>query len=444
MFRVLNNWGSGRKLDAYRVYLLLEGGQSLLLGLIFTVNIYYHANIVGLDALQIILVGTALELTILLFEVPTGIVADTYSRRLSILIGVGLIGVGFMVEALFASFTGILLAQVIWGVGYTFTSGATQAWITDEIGEQRAARAFLRASQVGTIAGLTGVGLSVLVGSYNVQVAVFSGGVLLVALALLLAAVMPETGFKRTAPENREGLRQMLITLRAGVRLVRLRPVLLTILLIALFRGLYSEAYDRLWIFILEDNYALSPALYNGGTAAQAVMPVYWLGVISIASALLSLLASEVILRRLKLDNHARVTRLLLLVNFALLLGIAVFSVSQLFALSIVLLILNSVLRRIDGPLYSAWLNAHVQPEVRATLFSMTGQADAIGQVGGGPLMGLIGQQFSPRHAVFAASLTFAPLLLLYVRGRQQLNTSDTPLQAAPDAALAAATESRD
>ena len=72
------------------------------------------------------LVGTVLEITCLLFEVPTGIVADLHSRRTSVLIGCAVVGIGLLLQAVPLLVT-VLAAQVVWGIGYTFTSGATQA-----------------------------------------------------------------------------------------------------------------------------------------------------------------------------------------------------------------------------------------------------------------------------------------------------------------------------
>jgi DHA3 family tetracycline resistance protein-like MFS transporter len=106
--------------------------------MMFVTMSLYEATVAGLTPVQLILVGTALEISAFVFEVPTGIVADVYSRRLSIIIGYVLMGLGFLVEGFFPAFLPILLAQIIWGLGYTFTSGATQAWITDEIGEDDA------------------------------------------------------------------------------------------------------------------------------------------------------------------------------------------------------------------------------------------------------------------------------------------------------------------
>ena len=177
-----------RKRDAYAVYLLFEGAAALFYSLIFTVSSLYQVLVVGLDPLQLVLVGTTLEVVAFCFEVPTGIVADLFSRRLSILIGLVLTGLAFIVQGVIPTFGAVLLSQAIWGLGVTFTSGATQAWIADEVGDARAGRAFVRAAQVGPIGGLIGIGLSVALGSVHVRLPILIGGVLFIALALAMGA----------------------------------------------------------------------------------------------------------------------------------------------------------------------------------------------------------------------------------------------------------------
>jgi DHA3 family tetracycline resistance protein-like MFS transporter len=66
-----------------------------------------------------VLVGTVLEIAVLTFEVPTGVLADTYSRRVSVITGFFLIGAGFVLEGSVPVFGAVLVAQVIWGAGYT-------------------------------------------------------------------------------------------------------------------------------------------------------------------------------------------------------------------------------------------------------------------------------------------------------------------------------------
>ncbi len=138
---------------------------------------------------QLVLVGTTLELTVLLFEVPTGIVADAYSRRTSIIIGYFLMGLAFLVEGSFPVFSMILLTQLLWGIGYTFTSGATQAWLSDEIGEENANRAFLRGNQYDLAGALIGMLLAIPLGNLAVNVPILAGGAAVAAIGSIPAVV---------------------------------------------------------------------------------------------------------------------------------------------------------------------------------------------------------------------------------------------------------------
>jgi len=206
----------------------------------------WQVEVVGLTPLQLVLVGTALEVTIFLFEVPTGVVADVYSRRLSLIIGYVIMGVGFLLSGLYATFEATLLGSALWGLGYTFTSGALQAWFTDEVGVDQAGRAFIRSAQLGHIVGIVGALIATALGSLMLNLPMILGGLLYIALAIFLAFVMPEHGFKPAPREERNSFQQMGKTLLEGRRAVRGSTILLAIMGIGLFVGLYSEGYDRL------------------------------------------------------------------------------------------------------------------------------------------------------------------------------------------------------
>ncbi|MBA2452648.1 MAG: MFS transporter, partial [Chloroflexia bacterium] len=185
------------KLPAYPVYLIMSGFGALFFSIFATVSSIYRIQDAGLNPFQLLLVGTVLEATCLLFEIPTGIVADTYSRRLSVIIGTVLIGAGFMLEGAFPVLFTILLAQVVWGIGATFTSGAEEAWIADEMGETGIGKVFMRAAQFGQFGALIGIVASVAIASINLSLALLVSGALFVALGIFLAFVMPETNFTR-------------------------------------------------------------------------------------------------------------------------------------------------------------------------------------------------------------------------------------------------------
>jgi DHA3 family tetracycline resistance protein-like MFS transporter len=397
-----------KKLGAYKTFLFLEGSTGLLLPMIFTASAVYQITVAGLSPLQLVLVGTTLEASVFLFEVPTGVVADVYSRRLSIIIGMFLIGLGFIVEGSFPLFWTILLAQVLWGVGYTFTSGATQAWISDEIGEAAAGRAFLRANQLSNIAALAGIGAGMALGNLRVNIPILLGGVGLMLLGVALILIMPETGFAPASRQERTTWQSMVHTFRQGLGMVQRRPALKTILVIGLIYGLYSEGVDRLWTKHLLDNFTLP--------LAEALEPVVWIGVVRAVAMLLSVGSTEIVRRRINTDSPTSAARILLALTAFLVLSLVGFALAPTLVIALGAYWLVSAMRSAINPTYTAWVNQRLDPRVRATVLSMSGQVDAIGQVVGGPAVGSIGNLFSVRAALLASSLILTPSLALYGR----------------------------
>jgi MFS transporter, DHA3 family, tetracycline resistance protein len=83
-------------LRPYPLYLFISDAFALCFMLYAAIASVYRVQTVGLNPLQLVLVGTVLKLAVLTFEVPTGVLADTYSCPLSVIMGVFLIGAGFM------------------------------------------------------------------------------------------------------------------------------------------------------------------------------------------------------------------------------------------------------------------------------------------------------------------------------------------------------------
>lgn len=372
--------------------------------MIFAASSIYQVSVAGLSPLQLVLVGTVLELSILLFEVPTGIVADMYSRRLSIIIGYVLIGVGFLLEGSLPFFLPIILGQILWGIGYTFTSGATQAWISDEIGEVRANRAFLRANQLGQATALLGLGAGALIGSLRVSLPIQVGGGLILALAVVLAFLMPENGFQPAHRKERHTWQVFRATFTDGIAAIRRRPALLDILLIGLFFGLYSEGFDRLWTKLILDNFTF-PALFQ---------PVVWLSGLRAAGMMVSIAATEVASRRTDTTNHISIARALMGITIVLIAGLIGFAQARWLIGLVAAYWIIYVSRNLINPLYTAWVNQKLDSTVRATVLSMSSLVDAIGQVAGGPLIGLIGNLSGVRVAISISSLSLTPILLLF------------------------------
>jgi len=400
------------KLNARFVYLFIEFSASAFFSMMFVVTSLYEATVAGLTPVQLILVGTTLEISAFLFEVPTGIVADVYSRRLSIIIGYILMGMGFLVEGFFPSFLPILLAQVIWGLGYTFTSGATQAWISDEIGEEDANRLFLRATQVGLFASLLGMGSAMLIGVNNVALPLQVGGVGVILIGIALMFIMPETGFHPIPREDRNTWQHMWHTFNQGVRAVRSRPRLMNIVFIGLFYGLYSEGFDRLWVKHFLDHFELPIIFGNNQVAFFALLRV--------TGTVLTILAVRFVEKRVDSTSPLAIGRAVLIVTGTISIALLGFALSPLLYLSLSLYLVISVLRNVHIPLQTAWVNQKLDSQVRATVHSMFGQVDAIGQVMGGPIVAVIASVGSAVTSLVTSSLLLTPALFFVSRANSR------------------------
>lgn len=391
---------------ALKTYVGLRLFSSLFFAVIVTVNLVYQATVVGLNPLQLVLVGTLLEVVSFLFEVPTGIVADLYSRKLSVIIGVFLIGIGFTIEGSIPTFAAVLLAQVVWGIGFTFVSGAREAWIADEVGEEKAGKAFIKGQQASQVGTFIGIALSIILADINIRVPIILGGILYSSQALFLAFFMPENNFSPTSSKERETFAAMKHTFVSGIRLVRENKVLLFVILTGMIFGMFSEGFDRLWTPYMINSFVF-PTIWN-------LKPVVWFGIISMVSTILATIVTEVLNRKTDTNDHKSTVKALFIVNLLLTLGVVAFGLAGGFVAAIAAYWFATMFREARGPIYDAWTNQNLEPQVRATVFSMCSQANAIGQIVGGPILGIIASAIAIRTSIVLAGLILVPTLFLY------------------------------
>src|SRR5262245_21832886 len=94
-------------------YLAVSATASLAFQLVVTVNLVYQVTVVGLSPLELVLVGTVLEATAFVAQLPTGVLADVAGRRLAVISGYALVGAGFVLEGSIPSFAAVVAAQVV-------------------------------------------------------------------------------------------------------------------------------------------------------------------------------------------------------------------------------------------------------------------------------------------------------------------------------------------
>jgi len=393
-------------LSARTVYLAFCSISSLLFALCFTAFTLYRVQVVGLSPFELVLVGTLLELTCFVFEVPTGVLADTRSRRLSVVWGTTLLGVGFMLEGLFPVLSAVLVAQVVSGIGYTFLSGALEAWIADESGESNLSSLFMRATTYGQVGGLLGIALSALLGSFNLQLPMLVGGLGFLLLTVFLILYMSEKHFQPTPTGDRSSWSQMGEILKSGLERVRRSPFLKVLMGVALFWGAASEAYDRLnGAHLLELGFPRSWLGLEGWT------PVMWFSALSVLGMVLGFVTIQ-LLSRLALERRfERQVWPLVWLTLGLVMGMLTFALSESFIWAVVSFQVVGLMRLIHGPLSSAFIQHGLESRTRATVLSLHSQFDALGQMLGGPLLGLLATRASLGLALLVGALLLLPAL---------------------------------
>jgi DHA3 family tetracycline resistance protein-like MFS transporter len=147
---------------------------------------------------------------------------------------------------------------------------------------------------------------------------------------------------------------------------------------------------------------------------------VLWFGLISGGSALIGIATTWAIRRRLDLENHSHVARLLFAFTAVRASALAGFALAGNLYLAIALFWVANVMRQAFSPVQRAWLNRSLDSANRATLFSVDGQADALGQIVGGPIIGVVASGISIRAALVSSATLLTLALPLFARALVQ------------------------
>lgn len=408
---------------SYVLYLTLQAIRGFGLGLIVIAPIY-RIESAGFGPLELVLAGTALEFSYFLAELPTGVFADTYGRRRSVVIGAFVMGGAWMLEGAIPDFWWIMCAQAFLGIGWSFLSGAAEAWVVGELGDGHAAHTLVRGQQVHlvaiTVGGFVGAGL----GTIALNLPIFAAGGSHLLLGIYLLAVMRDDRFVRVSWSAQSAA--VSSTLSDAVRAVRKNRVVVSILGAVVLAGMASEGLDRLWEAHVWQNLALPPL---------AGLPrLFWLPVIGGAAALLSLPALGLARRWVEHESDRRLAVMTMLLVGVSAAGTAVFGFAPSVMLALVAYCYVRVAWNVADPIYDVWIIRSCHPSVRATVLSVVDQGMSAGAIVAGPPIGIIGRVMSIPAALVATGALRAVALPLLARSARKASTRkpDEPL-AEPD-----------
>lgn len=361
-----------------------------------------------LSAAQLLLMGTAMEVAMLVGEVPTGVVADVFSRKWSVIIG------GLMVfSAQFASgvvdeWVLYLVTQSVWGLGWTFISGAEIAWVTDEVGSAEAVEPLLlrrgRLEFAAVIVGIAFFGVMTL--AVPLKTSVMIAGGLGVAWTLWLATAMQETAFSPVLIDRRK---QFVRTLSEGARFTWTHRGLRLLGIALILGGMAAEALDRLDVRRLEDL-----------GMSDEVSPVLVFGAVMIGKSILGGLVLWRFAHRFE-GRHVVTGFSALLAMVAV--GALLLAHVPVLGFAAVMLVAQGGLLNLTNPLIGTWTNALAPPHARATVHSFIGQTRSLGEIVGGVSLGIVASAFTLPIAWTVAAGLFLCAATIASTARQHWTT---------------------
>jgi MFS family permease len=411
-----------------RTYLTLILGNTIAASFIWGINTLFLLD-AGLSNLEAFAANAFYTAGMVIFEVPTGVVADTWGRRVSFLLGtITLAGATLLYYFLWVAespFWAWAVVSVLLGLGFTFFSGAVEAWLVDAMswagydgdleavfgrGQMVSGAAMLGGSVAGgVIAQATSLGVPFLL-RVGVLVVMFG-----VAFRLMFdRGFTPEKG---TSPLG--AMRHVFVTsLDGGLK----NPPVRWVMLAAPFTtgvGIYTF-------------YALQPYLLELWGDPEA----YSIAGLAAAIVAGSQIVGGYLAPRIRALFHRRTTPLILgtIASAAVLL---LLSVTDAFWVALLLLVVWGMIFSAQMPIRQAYLNGMIPSQQRATVLSFDSLMGNTGGVVVQPVLGKAADvySYSTSYAIGAAiEILAVPLLFL---SRREKSPSDVMVGQPPEPAPA-------
>ncbi len=386
-------------------YYVLAGLYTLSAAAIWGVNTLFLLD-AGLSFFQVFLANAAFSLGTVLFEIPTGVIADTLGRRVSFLLSVSVLAVSTLLYVglaqVDAGVVAFALASIVMALGFTFYSGAMEAWVVDALHAKGYRgvldHVFARGQQVTGAAMLVGTIGGGLLGQVNLSLPYLVRSLLLVAVFVVAFLLMHDIGFTPRRVTRHELPAEVVRNARAGVTFGwAQRPIRLLMLASLVETGFF------MWAFYASQPYLLdlldSDAVWIAGavTAGIALSTIVGNQVVDVASR-----------------YCGRRTTLLLAAGTVQTIAAVVLGLAASFWVALPALLVLTAGLGVISPVRQAYLHQLIPSEQRATVISFDSMVSGVGGVGGQVGLGALGEARSVGTAFVVGGMATAAALPLF------------------------------
>jgi MFS family permease len=411
-----------------RTYLVITGLFNFAASLIWGVDTLFKLH-AGLDIFQVMLTNAAFTAGMVVFEIPTGVVADTLGRRVSLILCVATLLVATLLYVATAwfhwGFWPFMGTSVLLGLGYTFYTGAVDAWLVDALKAtgftEPMEGVFAKGQMTFGAAMLAGTLSGGLLGQIDLAVPYVVRAATFIPLLLLAWLGMAEIGYTPRALEWRRvpaELRRVFVEgLRFGLHHRVVRPVMFASLVNMSFMifGFYS--WQRYFLDLLGRDLVWVSGLIAGLLSLSMIL----------GNALMRPI-SRVIRTRTGLLATSTAVQATAVVACGIIGLFAPAGPSRFFVVVALYLVYGVALGTM-GPVKQGYLNAHIPSGQRATIISLDALFADAGGVAGQSGWGYLSKVQSIGEAWLYSGMTLvigAPLYWIARRNDHQVDSFQT------------------
>lgn len=399
-----------------RTYLVLQFGNTLAASLIWGINTLFLLN-AGLSIFEAFLANAFYTLGMVIFEIPTGIVADSWGRRTSYLLGTVTLSAStvlyFVLWQAHSPFWLWAAASMMLGLGYTFFSGAVEAWLIDALHhvkyKGKVEAVFGKAQVVGGAAMLIGtLGGGLIAQFTNLGVPYLVRGGILLLLFLVAWLTLRDIGF---VPERGEKVLKAMRTLLKssidnGLKVLPVRWLMLSAVILSSV-GFYAF-------------YALQPYLLElfGDTTA------YWVAGLAATLVALAQISGGLLAGRIA-GLFARRTTALVLMTVVSSAVLVLLYFCHNFYLALALIFVWGILFAATMPIRQTYMNGMIPSKQRATVLSFDSVMSNLGGMVLQPGLAKVADMYSYGASFFVGGVAQLVALPMLARSRSYKHDAD-------------------
>jgi len=412
-----------------KIYLTLLLFNTLAASLIWGINTLFLLD-AGLSNTEAFAANAFFTAGFMLFEIPTGVIADLQGRRVSYLLGVVTLSISTLLYLYMwrvsAPFWAWALSSMLLGLGFTFFSGAVQAWLADALahtGFKEQLEAVLAKGEIvegsAMLAGSIAGGL--IAQTTNLGMPYLLRALLLVINFVLAFVLMKDIGF--TPAREKHPLKEIKVILAGSIRHGLRNPPVRWLMLAAPFTGGVSiYAFYAMQPYLLE-LYGEEKAYGIAGLAAAIVAGAQIVGGLIVPHI------GKVFRRR---------TSVLLVCEFLGCVILLIVGLIPNFWVAIILLILWGLMFSASTPIRQAYLNALVPSQQRATVLSFDSLFGSSGGVVIQPVLGKAADVWGyPMSYVLSGAIQVLSLPFTWLARRENTDADEiTEVKGKPKAEL--------